>query len=402
MAVTCRDVLDLKEFDMIQLVAGETGCDHLVSWPYIKQTKYLKDWIYGGELVFIMGIGDGTRMENLIETVEECVQNNAAGLVVLCGKKHVIKYVPEDARRRADKLGLPVYEMPFELKIIDVTRAISNRIVLDELKGQKTVNFMSDLLYDNYISEELLEAEGRSCGFQLNRSSFFAVFGVQVKENKQLHFTNLEQHNVMHSFSQLVERISVEKECVMLHYVSFNMSVCLFQVDNEQQQEELIQEIDKILQKTNRENTYKIGCGYSEIHQKCAGIREGFAEGRQALHMAFNRRNERQGYRYQEIGILKFLINSTNREKVIAYCMKVLKNLKDSDTYHQTEYVDTVYAYIMNNGNLVHTAEALYIHRNTLINRMKKIESITGKDFDNVNIRNEYYDVFRILEFYGK
>lgn len=56
MSVICRDLLPLKYFERIKLVAGQNGLDRTVTWPYVGQTSTVSQWVHGGELLFITGI----------------------------------------------------------------------------------------------------------------------------------------------------------------------------------------------------------------------------------------------------------------------------------------------------------------------------------------------------------
>jgi purine catabolism regulator len=51
------------------------------------------------------------------------------------------------------------------------------------------------------------------------------------------------------------------------------------------------------------------------------------------------------------------------------------------------ELIRTLEAYFEHNGNLSQTAEALFVHRNTLIYRMERLATITGLNLDNPETR---------------
>jgi purine catabolism regulator len=66
-----------------------------------------------------------------------------------------------------------------------------------------------------------------------------------------------------------------------------------------------------------------------------------------------------------------------------------------------TELIHTLETYFSHNGNLSQTAEALFIHRNTLIYRMERIASITGLDLDNPENRLAIQLALRIFRMVG-
>jgi purine catabolism regulator len=49
--------------------------------------------------------------------------------------------------------------------------------------------------------------------------------------------------------------------------------------------------------------------------------------------------------------------------------------------------VQTIDAYFSHHGNISQTAEALFIHRNTLLYRLERIQELTGHDLDQTNTR---------------
>ena len=83
MSVTCQDLLPLKYFERIKLVAGQNGLDRTVTWPYVGQTSSVSQWVHGGELLFITGIAHSA--DKLKDLILECIQKKLAGLVILVG-----------------------------------------------------------------------------------------------------------------------------------------------------------------------------------------------------------------------------------------------------------------------------------------------------------------------------
>ena len=50
MSVTCQDLLTLKYFERIKLVAGPNGLERTVTWPYVGQTSTVLNFICGFSL----------------------------------------------------------------------------------------------------------------------------------------------------------------------------------------------------------------------------------------------------------------------------------------------------------------------------------------------------------------
>lgn len=88
MSVTCQDLLPLKYFDHIKLVAGHNGLDRTVTWPYVGQTSTVSQWVHGGELLFITGIAHSA--DKLKGLIWECIQKKLSGLVILGGNGNLM------------------------------------------------------------------------------------------------------------------------------------------------------------------------------------------------------------------------------------------------------------------------------------------------------------------------
>ena len=62
------------------------------------------------------------------------------------------------------------------------------------------------------------------------------------------------------------------------------------------------------------------------------------------------------------------------------------------------ELLETLRIYISQNRSAVKTASALYIHRNTVLYRVQKVEETLGLDFHNVYDRHYFLAALHTLE----
>ncbi len=67
-----------------------------------------------------------------------------------------------------------------------------------------------------------------------------------------------------------------------------------------------------------------------------------------------------------------------------------------------TNLVDVAYAYLSNERNTSETAKKLYIHRNTMLNKIHQIEEIIGTSLDNPLVRERMMFSYHVLEYMRK
>ena len=113
MSVTCQDLLTLKYFERIKLVAGPNGLDRTVTWPYVGQHfNCLANGFTAASWLFITGIVHSA--DKLKDLILECIQKKLAGLVILVGNEY-INSIPEELLAQADAADFPLFEMPWDV-----------------------------------------------------------------------------------------------------------------------------------------------------------------------------------------------------------------------------------------------------------------------------------------------
>lgn len=88
-------------------------------------------------------------------------------------------------------------------------------------------------------------------------------------------------------------------------------------------------------------------------------------------------------------------------KELIGFAERELNALIEYDRKNGTGYLKTYRQYLYSDGNLTETSDALYIHRNTLIKRLKKIEILLEKDIRDPFVKTEGINAFFVLDYYG-
>ena len=60
------------------------------------------------------------------------------------------------------------------------------------------------------------------------------------------------------------------------------------------------------------------------------------------------------------------------------YLHPVIEKITEYDRQNGTNYFDTFACYVSNNGSMIKTSSQLFMHRNSLLYRINKIEEIAG------------------------
>ena len=130
---------------------------------------------------------------------------------------------------------------------------------------------------------------------------------------------------------------------------------------------------------TNSSITVPIGI--SGCHTNVQDIRQSFEESLQALNLQQQLDSSDPASYLHQLPCHLLMQYGKNTNCILRH--NVLKPLLDFDKSSHTELTKTLQAYFLCNYNASATAKQLYLHRNTMLNRLEKIKELLQIDFTN-------------------
>lgn len=83
---------------------------------------------------------------------------------------------------------------------------------------------------------------------------------------------------------------------------------------------------------------------------------------------------------FRDLGPYRFLYELQDSEAMLAFHRELIGKIELYDAQNQTELLKTLICYFKNDCNARITAKELFVHKNSVIYRVKRIEEITGLD----------------------
>ena len=103
---------------------------------------------------------------------------------------------------------------------------------------------------------------------------------------------------------------------------------------------------------------------------------------------------------YDLANFLPFLpLISYKKEELINFINEDIYQIFLYDQANKSEFIDTIYLYLLTNKSLNETAKRLYIHKNTITYRLEKIKELFSLDFFDYNKNINYISSIHILYF---
>jgi GAF domain-containing protein len=134
------------------------------------------------------------------------------------------------------------------------------------------------------------------------------------------------------------------------------------------------------LRKIHRELENPVSIGVSSVCEGEAAFADGFSEAQQALLGTMVLRGEPAVLSYEELGAYKYLLRVALDGGIRDATVDAVSMLAGYDSERGSQLVTTLEEFLRRHGNISATSEALFVHPNTLRQRLRRIAELSGLD----------------------
>src|SRR5581483_2510035 len=127
--------------------------------------------------------------------------------------------------------------------------------------------------------------------------------------------------------------------------------------------------------------------GVGSFHPGVLGLRTAYHEAEQAARIGREIFGPGQVTAFADLGVYRLLYAFRQSAELAEFCQETLAPLTAYDAKNGTSLVETLEMYFRCDANLGAAAEALYLHRNSLAYRLRRIAELTGLNLDNLEDR---------------
>lgn len=385
--ISCREIINLPSLAKLNIVAGRAGLDRLVRWVHFIDLPDVLPWVQGGELLIITGIGLNGDIDKLQDIVRGIIKKKLAGLIVNIGP--YIEEIPAEVISLAEQASFPIFKLPWEIKIIEVTREICSHIVLKQTEERSIKDFLEQLLLFPLADPEGLIQRAAYYDYDLAKPHQVAIISPtrladflqsqKVKGEKALvafkmRFENIVRESLVAFYGKKVLQMLWADDIVLLMPYEG-------QDTGAYQNSDILTGVFKKLaaEMPGLVVTAALGGRFEKLQE----ARKSYLQATKVLRR-FAELKTAAGpiYAYEKLGLYKLLFEIAP-DKLALYHQEVIEPLNEYDRKHHMDLVNSLFIYFEENCNAMKTAKRLFIHRNTLDYRLKKIEEITSKNLDN-------------------
>ncbi|MGV8984136.1 PucR family transcriptional regulator [Clostridium sp.] len=264
------------------------------------------------------------------------------------------------------------------------------KLSLYNMESNYKLEFFDDLLSDNENRQK--RAIERSKTFNFYKNLKYAVIIILLKNlyspNKLVIDNTRSSHGSISDLLFITGRIAKKLHGEKIIYVDKSDRILILYGSDKSKSPQTIKSeainfcqkiLDEAVKKIDASNlTIGIGRSYDVVEKLCKSHKQA-----KLIVENLGKTNVRNIKHYDDLGLYRILAFEGLQGELIEFCSHTIKPLIEYDKENNSELVKTLKTYFECDGNKKKTSKKMYMHYNTIIYRLQKINDITGLDLEN-------------------
>ena len=405
MSLKVREILELAEMKGCSLAAGKGGLDRVVRFVDCMEIPDMKAWMRPNVFYITTGYTYSNSEEEIIQLIRDLYDAKAAALAT---KYKYIGCSLEAAIKVADELQFPLILWPEDLPFIEMNYLVMEALIKSQnsLKDsmQSRIKRYNQREMDQRLFVDLLTgniAHDEEENYRIKEQRWpvppYQIIYIEVDRIKQkLHELREEeaQERIERIENLIREAFTGEQVVVLSNNGTFQ---CILKRTGDK---EIGADYFEAIQREICEKTgYMATIGVSRTEDTYKRFGQAYQDARDAVEIAVCQNLESRVLCIEDAGFWKILKKISKQDMCREFVEEKLNAFIEYDQENERELLETLEALVNNLGARNVTANALHLHRNTLIYRIKKIENQTGYDLSDPNSILELAFALRIMKF---
>lgn len=371
----------------VELASGEEGLKNKVNWIQIVESVETAEFLRGNEFAFSTGLIIKTE-EDLFDLVKKTNEKGASALIVFVGK--YVQNISNELVDYCNKETFPLFVAPWGVDMSTTMKDITAKIIDSEKRQSEILNAIKDAIFI-HESKDLYLPVFRRLGYKSEWEYIMSLIDIEPKD--------VNENNTEDYTSSIMSYIEEELNTITNNYICVDIVssiLIVFYNKNKSEIESIIKKLYvKIIKKFTHLNFY---VGINQRSYQLENLYKGYEETKKISKINKLLIDNDINVKSNELIVYKLLLSIADKEILKSFYESTVGNLETYDKLNDTDYVDLLINYFENNCKVNETANALYIHRNTVKYKIKKIEEILDINLSDISDRNKIYIALMIRQ----
>ena len=384
--MNCKDMMQIPELtEVLKLKAGKNGLQKSVRWIYfadclqcVKSEYKIENYIHGDEFVVLTNPSVTDDSQKLMALIHQMYEYRITALGINEGQ------ISEELINYCEEKNLPLFELPEKYPLIDLSQIICRKLVLEENDRNAAEQLFSSILDAEHLSRERVMAQVRYLNIDLEGSFFVAEFAF-ASENTESGWENEDSLTAGRNVKPMIHsELSgyIKQDILILPQAGSILAL----IPDREETESCIKEIfSRLADRAQREYGMDLRIGVGNSKAYLDEVKKSRNEASAALRAAEVSGLKGKIFFYRDQGIYTLLSHVDDTRILDTYVEEKLGKLLQADELNDGNLSETLENYLNCSCNAKKTAEEIFLHRNTLNYRLKKIREILGCDLEKLD-----------------
>lgn len=377
----CKDLATLSSLSKLKLLAGSNGLHKGIRWVYKAESLHLSKWVHGGELLIISKLVTLDADFDLAAILKEAIQLNMSGALLLIGPNYVEK-ISKTTINICNHNDFPLFAIPWDLPLVDFFEEIGHAISNSNFHQNNGDDIIFSIIFENNISTNLLRLQAANAEYLLDGIQRFFLIHFTLPDSGQTAGT---ESSISMDIREYTQKNFRETGFPVLTSIYSNHIIGILSNENTNHIIPVFQQILSYISTSYPELACNIGIGLpvSDISQ----LKQSYEQAAECITFSIKQKQQQQILVYDQLGLYQLFSDIKASEKLESFVQCQIGKLITYDADNNTQLTETLYLYLQNNCNLLHTADVMYTHRNTIKYRLSRIQEILHCNLEDASIR---------------
>lgn len=371
MSITVERFMETVSDYKVNLVAGKDGIGNIIEWFQIVENNLAMTQVNNNELVFCSG-EDMDDEAVFLRFIEELIARQSSGLVIMQG--HYLTEISDVVKNLCNIQRFPLMVLASSVNMSTITKLLSIQLLESEKINRQLFSAMKNAIsfpkkLDGYVPTFV------QSGFKKNEP--YAVSIVKMK-HRELITSSESQWLVKSMEAQLLK--AGDKSFVL---TMDDIYVFVFSNYSEEEMREIMLKMIMLL----RMKEYQFYVGSSINHSDVEQLTNAYVQAKKVVNLSERNGWENQLVQYRELDVYQLLLAIDDKNTMKQYYDAKLGVLEKHDQNNGSDYLEFLKVYLNSNCNINDTADKLFIHRNTVVYKIKKINELLDCDLSELEVR---------------
>lgn len=401
MKIRVRNVEELWKDRCATLVAGMGGMDRLVEFYDMMEQPDIKPWLRENLLVITTGYAIRNDKKALLKLIHDLHEANASALAI---KTRFFDEFPKEALEQADEFDLPLFFLNNDVGFVDVVYPVMVAIVEArdklEMSSRYQIGTYSQMEMNGKLFLDLQtgkitqteEAEQRANSLNWPSPPIRLVI-IQTKQNPRM---TAAQEKDMESIYQMMKNAMERQGIWGAGIVRQNQYGCVMKDEGKAKTESLCQWMTEKIRSMLK---YRAVAGISQQFYDYLELGAVYKDVKDVFLIQDRQRMGQDVLWIENLRYEQIMMHMSQSQEVRVFVQEKLAALEIYDREHESHLTETLETLISNNGSRKMTAQALFLHRNTMSYRLKQIEEVLGCDLEDADLLRQLAFACKVKEY---